>query len=539
MKILENALAYVREGFSVIPVNPADKRPMVKWTEFQKRMPSENETAEMFRRHPKAMLGIITGSLSKCAVIDCDSPEACQKIDEILPDSIEIPIAQSPRGGRHYYFQCPEDLKTCAGVLPKIDVRANGGVIICPPSTNSGGKQYRWLDGLELSRESLQEMPKSLVETLSQSPATCDPKGAPLNKNVFNIEVTGHLLDTAPLFSVGRRDNDLFTLANSLAKSGMREADIFRHLDFIVRSWGEHDETWVNTKIQSALKRQETKERNLWEEIRGWVLSSKGQFLSSDVQNCLVVSSRQDKKNLSECLSSLVKEGVIERVGNKNGCFRRIEKDFGVLNLAETEITPLPIKWPFGIEEKVQILPKSLAIDDGEVNGGKTAFALNFAYLNKDKFKVRYLTSEMGAQEIKSRILKMGEPIENWAGIEFIERSSHFQDLILPDGITIVDYLEKTENFYEIGGDIKNIFDRLKTGFALILIQKKAGQDWGRGGDFSAEKARLYLSTFPGILKITKAKNWTNPEVNPNGLECDFKLVNGIKFIQTSGWKKP
>jgi hypothetical protein len=318
----------------------------------------------------------------------------------------------------------------------------------------------------------------------------------------------------------------------------MPEADIFKYLDFIVRSWGEHDETWINTKIQSALKRQEMRERSLSEEVRAYVLSTKGVFLSTEVHKEIDLSTRVHKKNCSEVLRRLIDEGIIERYGNKNGCFRKIEKDYDVMRLTDVSVNPLDIRWPFDIQHKVYMLPKSLAVIAGQTNAGKTALCLNFAYLNKDSFKVRYLTSEMGCQEIRDRVSKMGALIETWDKIEFIERSSNFQDLVLPDGITVIDYMEKAENFYEIAKDIKNIFDCLKTGFVLIAIQKKAGQEFGRGGDFSAEKARLYLSMSLGNLKIVKAKNWQNPAVNPNSLECEFKLVNGIKFIPASGWKK-
>jgi hypothetical protein len=39
----------------------------------------------------------------------------------------------------------------------------------------------------------------------------------------------------------------------------------------------------------------------------------------------------------------------------------------------------------------------------------------------------------------------------------------------------------------------------------------------------------------PGRLKIVKAKNWATSE-NPNGLEINFKLVDGCKLIKTGDW---
>ncbi len=308
------------------------------------------------------------------------------------------------------------------------------------------------------------------------------------------------------------------------------------HIDYLLKQFQESLSD--AEPVADAKPVEECKGKPFADEVREWVLSSTGVFLSSDVVRCRQVSSRDEKKNLSKILTRLKDEGIIERHGDRNGCYRRIEKDFEVLDILGAQTTPFSLVLPFQIHEKVHILQKSIIVLAGEVNTGKTAVALNVAKLNMEHVKIRYLSSEMGASEIKTRLLKVDIPLERWSKVEFIERSHTFHDLVLPDGLTIVDFLEKNDNFYEIGQDIKNIFDKLKTGVAFILIQKKAGQVYGRGGDFSAEKARLYLTMEPGKIKIVKGKNWANPEINPNGLELDFKLVDGFKFVETSGWRR-
>ena len=59
------------------------------------------------------------------------------------------------------------------------------------------------------------------------------------------------------------------------------------------------------------------------------------------------------------------------------------------------------------------------------------------------------------------------------------------------------------------------------------------------GGNRTMEKARLVVNVEPGKFKITKAKNFVNPEVNPNCMQCDWKLVQGHRFIMKStNWYK-
>ena len=120
----------------------------------------------------------------------------------------------------------------------------------------------------------------------------------------------------------------------------------------------------------------------------------------------------------------------------------------------------------------------------------------------------------------------------------------NFIDVIEPDSINMIDYFEISDKFYLIGGEIKKIYEKLKTGIAIIALQKDPNASDGRGGMFSREKARLYITITPNppegnIAKITKCKNWANPNNNPNQQECVFKIRNGAEIIQCTRWESP
>ncbi len=158
--------------------------------------------------------------------------------------------------------------------------------------------------------------------------------------------------------------------------------------------------------------------------------------------------------------------------------------------------------------------------------------------MNMKKFKVNYFSSEMGPVELKERLSKFENPLSDFKKVKWLERSGNFADVIKPDEVNIIDFLEMTDNFYLIAQYIKEIFDKLSTGIAIIAIQKNPGQTLGLGGGRSIEKARLYLSMDAGRLRIEKGKNWANPTVNPNGLEINFKLVQGCRFKPEGTWEK-
>jgi hypothetical protein len=208
------------------------------------------------------------------------------------------------------------------------------------------------------------------------------------------------------------------------------------------------------------------------------------------------------------------------------------------LDYMTVDLHPLPIRWPLGVEEYCDLYAKSLVVIAGEPNAGKTAFLLNTAKINKNKFDVQYFSSEMGAAELRIRLDKFDLPLDFWKPIKFKSRSSDFKDVINPNGLNIIDYLEISKDFYEIGGFLTEIFNCLDQGIAVVAIQKPRGRDVGIGGERTLDKARLYLSISPDRLKIVKGKLWRSDHVNPNGLSIKFNLTGGAKFQNETPWTK-
>ena len=186
------------------------------------------------------------------------------------------------------------------------------------------------------------------------------------------------------------------------------------------------------------------------------------------------------------------------------------------------------------LEQAVKILPKNVIIVAGEKNCGKTAFALETAYLNSGNgfnMPIKYYSSEMGAQELGERIRKF-PAIEPFRHVKFYPVMENIHDHVDPDAVNIYDFMEVYDEFWKVGSIIRKVYDKLDKGIALILIQKKEGEKLGRGGDFSGEKARAYFVLTPGKLLIKVAKNWRG-ESNPNGKILRFRLENSSTFVSS------
>ena len=332
-------------------------------------------------------------------------------------------------------------------------------------------------------------------------------------------------------------------LQTVMTKGGGKTGEIEQVLERLILSWGENprSKNGLMTKIQSALKRADLRERNIAQEVREWVESTQGHFESTQIHREAHVSTKEGMHAVNAALRRLCEEGIIERFGDKRGAYRRVEKECDSIDWLHAPNQTIDLKWPFGIERYFKTLPKNIIIVAGESDAGKTAFLLNFTRFNMDRHRVHYFSSEMGPIEMKGRISKFDLALEKWT-FDARERSSNFADVICPDDVNIIDFLEIHDEFYKIGGFIKEVFDKLKTGVALIALQKNAGTDYGLGGMRGLEKARLYLAlnrpTKPNEhnkAKIVKAKNWAT-ESNPNGLCIDFKLVQGCRFTVEKNW---
>lgn len=543
--MLSCAILYLETyKFSIIPVNCKTKKPLISWEKYQKQFPTKTELKDWWTKWPTAGIGIITGKLSNLAVIDIDEPQGKEHLADLIPDSLSLPIVVTPGGGEHWYFAYPAntDLRNNTRVIAGCDLRAEGGYVVAPPSRNGTSKQYSWQISIKGVTPPI--LPPKYLHAISttQSKDSFSNTSALKEGGIIGGGLRGGEKGGEPshgkMFVEGSRDNDIFHVANCLIKGGGTPTEALQVLEIIANSCEpKFPLAEVRIKLDSAMKRRGRAETSLAQEVREWVLSSSGVFLSPDVSKCLQVSSREETKNLSKIFGRLVDENIIERCGNKNGMFRLINSKAEAIDWRNASLQGIDIKYPFEIEDYFLTQPKNIIVVAGSSNAGKTAFLLNMAALNRGKYKVMYYSSEMGAPELKVRLSKFNKPIDYWDNVKFMERSDNFSDVIIPEAINIIDFLEIHEDFWNVGAQIKDIFDKLTSGIAVIALQKNPGTDYGLGGARSIEKARLYLSMDSGILKIVKAKNWANPIINPNGMNCNFSLVQGCEFMQLGGWR--
>ena len=154
------ANSYIRKGWSIIPVG-SDKRPLVKWKQYQDRFATTKELQNWSKLTNLSGFAVVTGKLSKVLVLDIDQGSNFDISD--LPETLS---SKTGSGGSHYFFIYPDntDIGNFAGFEERTDIRGEGGYAILPPSLHESGNRYEWSSH---KNAKLANVPQHLLEKLN------------------------------------------------------------------------------------------------------------------------------------------------------------------------------------------------------------------------------------------------------------------------------------------------------------------------------------------------------------------------------------
>ena len=96
--LLQEALKYLKKKKSIIPIN-SQKKPYIKWQEYQNKLPTIEEVKTWWNLYPNANIGIITGKISGITVVDIDKGNPPAWL------GAETTIVKTGGGGWHYYYK--------------------------------------------------------------------------------------------------------------------------------------------------------------------------------------------------------------------------------------------------------------------------------------------------------------------------------------------------------------------------------------------------------------------------------------------------
>ena len=279
--------------------------------------------------------------------------------------------------------------------------------------------------------------------------------------------------------------------------------------------------------------------------IDKWLPSYGDWFTREDVWRHItgqgIILSQQGKQNVWKKLDEEIRSGRIKRRGKR---YKFVNPDIvKFTNPWQADGDDIiHLKFPishfgdeyseFGFDKKFNIHKGDVIIIGGESNEGKTTMAMNMLADNMDEHKCRFVSTETTDAKFRKRMDRM-----DWAEclngdgtpkfeFGFLEEDD-YEDIIASDKINFVDWVALRGDFWEIGNIIRAIKAILKKGggVAVLVLQKKVGQDDPVGGEFARRFADVALAISRGVLKVLKAKDWNPP--NPNYKQYAFEIMNG------------
>lgn len=128
-------------------------------------------------RWPNANLGIATGAASRLAVLDVDpengGDDALAELERAHGSVPQTIRALTGGNGTHFYWHHPGlDVRiknSASQVGPGLDIRADGGYVVAPPSLHESGRRYVWDVGAHPDDLAPQPIPEWLLARITSS----------------------------------------------------------------------------------------------------------------------------------------------------------------------------------------------------------------------------------------------------------------------------------------------------------------------------------------------------------------------------------
>lgn len=239
MTHLDHALAYLKKGWSVIPIKPSSKLPYIaSWKEYQTRLPTQAELKMWWKKNPKANIALVCGKISGIIVVDIDPKSGGTTEGLNLPATL---CSRTGGGGQHIFYKWNSELIGAkVGIKAGIDIRSEASYVVLPPSLHASGNTYEWINDDEPADppawlyKKAEEKGKTDWEAFfaeNKGKGVRNMSATQLAGKIIN-EISPEMWDTLgwPLFMVWNRDHnipslpekELKTIWNSIKKTHIK-----------------------------------------------------------------------------------------------------------------------------------------------------------------------------------------------------------------------------------------------------------------------------------------------------------------------------
>lgn len=251
--MMEYALEYARRGLAVFPVHTVidgkcscekdchspGKHPLtIKG--FRNATTDESTIQNWWGRWPDANIGIATGRESGVIVLDIDKEKGGFESLKVLKGKygklFQKVKVKTGGGGAHIYYKYPvghDDIIRNASGLSKlggIDVRADGGYAVAPPSQHISGLCYEWKAGRSIFEAEMAEAPAWLLELLKKPNEPIDSLADDAS-NDYRSNAGEWVIGALRSLKEGNRNDTFARLTGKLRRGGLSANEISELLE--------------------------------------------------------------------------------------------------------------------------------------------------------------------------------------------------------------------------------------------------------------------------------------------------------------------
>ncbi len=240
-KILETrnfydvAMFYTSRNIKVFPVKKQGKSPLCVGG-FKSATVDTAILQEWNKKFIDCNIGIPTGQLNNIFVVDVDGEQGFESLNrlELIYGKLDAPTVITGKG-KHLYFKMPEniDIKSSVSKIANhIDIRANGGYVVAPPSIHENGHQYTW-ENFDINQD-FPQAPGWLISLIANA-----------EKQPLHFSDVLEEISNAPQ---GQRNDTLYKRSISLIARSKKE---FLDME-------EIKQNIINAALQSGLSKEES-----------------------------------------------------------------------------------------------------------------------------------------------------------------------------------------------------------------------------------------------------------------------------------------
>lgn len=587
---------YLKNGFSIIPIPFKEKGAIIKWEQYQKKRATDGQIKSWFSQD-KSNIAIICGEVSgNLLVVDCDSKDKWLEFKPLAEKKLGLddlvnhtPVVKTGKG-YHIYFRTPAPIKSAK--FPRLDLKAEGGYVIAPPSVHPNGETYSFVNpniqdifvianlkdiGLDIKRqEETGDKPNWITEALKgvkegARDDTCTRlAGYFLNSNPPDIVKTllypfAEKCEQPPDNPFTSRDVD--KIVESINRKSCPTNGVISNIKDIGRKIVPNEA--VANEVGQVLGQS-------WDKLggEGW---EHGELAKRYDEFMEANREPHYKREVAEAIGTSYKDEAYRKIVQRRynqGRTRflyggdRIQyvntdwKSSRVKFTADNALPSLGLKLPFSMDFYVDILKKSTMTVEGELSSGKTHYSLEFASQNLGKLPIRLFFAELGTPRMLDLLRDYPNLLEavKSESDDFILINTDINDLDVltsldPNGANLYDYLRMGGGerwWLDMQLKLRAYAAKLENGFLMVNLQKLKGRSVALGGEgnrFQCETA-ITLNTREVVrgsqeeagyrlcrLDIEKARDWAG-KIAPDAMSVDYRTggERGRLYMVEHSW---